>query len=265
MEQELLREQCHAYVLGALDGEEREQLQRRIESGDPDCLDAIQEARELVAQLALAAPLIEPPPALRSRVLQTIQSSPGNVISIATRRRPSYTAWAAWAVAAAVLVFAVVVRRDAGEVREQLARLNEDYVQMQERLQTVTAEAVRHRKVLAVIGARDARTIRLATTAPDAPQFRAYWSQPAGLVLVGSNVPAPESGRTLQLWIVPKSGGGNPISAGGFQPDGRGEVVLIADASTAPDAAAALAISNEPSGGSPQPTTTPTWVGAHTE
>ena len=40
------------------------------------------------------------------------------------------------------------------------------------------------------------------------------------------------------------------------------EVVLIADSAAPPQDTAALAISDEPAGGSPQPTTKPNWVGA---
>jgi hypothetical protein len=151
-----------------------------------------------------------------------------------------------------VLAFAILIQRQAGQLRGQLEHA-------QARLEQLEQEASVSRRVLAVLTSRDARMIRLATSAPEAPAFRAYWSRPEGLVLVGSNIPAPASGRAMQLWVVPKQG--VPISAGVFTPSAHGMVLHIAQTVAAPGDAAALAISDEPAGGSPQPTTKPNWVG----
>jgi anti-sigma-K factor RskA len=258
MDQQLLREQCEAYVLGALDGEERLEVERLIDSRDPGCLAALEEARELVAQVALMAPVLEPPAPLRAKVLSAIAAEPRNVVSIATRRRPNYLAWAAMAAAAGLAVVAIVARNNAGRWESEFARVHDEYVRSQSQVRALSADAERYQQVIAVLAARDARMIRLATSAPQEPQFRAYWSRPAGLVLLGENVTAPP-GRTLQLWVVTKKG--EAVSAGVFQPNEQGQVVMIAQASTPPEEAAALAISDEPAGGSPQPTTKPTWTG----
>jgi anti-sigma-K factor RskA len=260
---DLLRERCEVYLLGALDGEERVRLQAILDGGDPGSLAALDEAREFVAQLAYLAPPVDPPPALRSRVLAAIAGErPATVVPM-TSWRVRALRWIPWAVAAGLLAFAVAARWDATAVQGQLARLRQEYTDLQARFRQLSAEAARNRRVLAVLAARDARVIRLAGAAPEAPQFQAYWSVQAGLVLVGSNVPTPERGRTLQLWVVPKQG--DPINAGVFGPDERGTVVLVADITTPPGATAALAITVEPAGGSPQPTTRPAWVGAVSE
>lgn len=60
---------------------------------------------------------------------------------------------------------------------------------------------------------------------------------------------APESGRTYQLWRIV---GGTPASLGTFGPDGVLTDPLPADST--------LAVSVEPPGGSPQPTTTPLFA-----
>ena len=87
----------------------------------------------------------------------------------------------------------------------------------------------------------------------------AYWNSQAGLVVAGDKLPQLPAGRTLQLWVVPRQG--MPISVGIFRPNAAGQVLVVLPAAEALSAAKALAISEEPAGGIPQPTSTPGWVG----
>lgn len=244
MDPELLRERAEAYALGALDGAERDELQALLDARDPAALQEVRRATDLAGQLAWLAPPAEPPALLRPRLMNQIrsQAAPG------ARKPARWFAVAGWVAAAALLVVALVEQ-------SQLARLGSER-------DVLVREAARNRKVLSILMARDARMIRLGTTSQE-PVFRAFWSGPGGLVLAGVNVPAPASGRTFQLWIVPKQG--NPISVSVFEPDASGQVVLVTDVATSPADAAALAISDEPGGGSPQPTTKPAYVGSVSE
>ena len=77
-------------------------------------------------------------------------------------------------------------------------------------------------------------------------------------VLVTDNVAAPPSGQTYQMWL--QAAGGNFVSAGLVPPGPNETVLLQGDAATAQGAG----VSAEPSGGSPQPTTTPIALFAFT-
>lgn len=74
------------------------------------------------------------------------------------------------------------------------------------------------------------------------------------LAVLQVDMPAVPPGRVYQAWKI--NSAGQPVSLG-VLPSNRGEVVFAADLSDA----TAVAISVEPAGGSPAPTTTPVLVG----
>jgi anti-sigma-K factor RskA len=72
----------------------------------------------------------------------------------------------------------------------------------------------------------------------------------------------PSGNRVLQLWLIPKAPRGKPIPSLTLRPDADGHfVLLVSNPLELMAETKALAITEEPAGGSPQPTTTPRWVG----
>jgi anti-sigma-K factor RskA len=251
MEEQLLQQLCDEYALGLLDGDDREQIRRLAVAGSPEVRRGLRDSEELLAQLAWTATLVEPPALVRSQLLNRINADVRRTQAPPTPARRG--GWAlGWAVAAALAVASLYGYMALRGAHSELRRL-------EQQLASVQGEAVRSRKILEVVLARDARFIRLSTS-PNEPVFRAFWGGAAGLVLSGLDVPAPKAGRTFQLWVVPK-GGGTPVSAGVFAPQANGQVLLVAETQVRPGDAAALAISDEPAGGSAQPTTKPVFVG----
>lgn len=241
-----LQEHYEAFALGALEGEERAELESHLERRCATCTPAVEEARSLAAELAWLADPVAPPSRVRRRLMAEVRGEKQEAA------RPStWTHWVAWGAAAAALVFAFVAHRESTRLETQIAGLERQYDQ----LSTQNSE---YRRVLTIISAPATRPVSLG--AADSPQLHAYWNEPLGLVLAGSSLPAPGPDRTLQLWIVPAAG--NPISVGIFRPDENGNVLSVFTPSFRIAGTAALAISDEPAGGSPQPTTTPAWVGS---
>jgi anti-sigma-K factor RskA len=93
---------------------------------------------------------------------------------------------------------------------------------------------------------------RYQTTLSDGSTLTIVRSQSVGrAVLVTENLAAAPSGKTYQMWL--QAAGGSFVSAGLVPPGSTQPVVLEGDAATAQGAGVTI----EPSGGSPQPTTTP--------
>ena len=65
------------------------------------------------------------------------------------------------------------------------------------------------------------------------------------------NLPAVREGREYQLWLVTTDE--RKIPAGTFRPDQGGNAVVQATYALPPDALAAVAVTEEPAGGLPQP------------
>jgi anti-sigma-K factor RskA len=182
---------------------------------------------------------------------------------IVPEREPKRAAWFpawAWAAAAALVFFALFSIYQTRKLQQQLIELQARNAAQQQLRAQLEADRETYQRAMAIVRAPDARLVILtAKGKPELPEIHAYWSSKLGLVMMAMKVPAPAANRALQLWVVPKKGA--PISAGVFLPDASGGVFFISSPQAGIAGAAALEITDEPSGGSPQPTTTPIWVG----
>ncbi|HVS74831.1 MAG TPA: anti-sigma factor [Candidatus Acidoferrales bacterium] len=169
-----------------------------------------------------------------------------------------------WAGLAALLILSVYSGWQAKRLRRELAQLRLQSVATTEqraRLEKERANAQRTALILA-----DPASVQVAMPHSErngAPPMRAYWHAQLGIVVAGVKIPAPAGDRTLELWLLPRAQGGKPIPAGFARPQPDGTFVLLVSAPPASRGdTKALTITEEPAGGSPQPTTTPRWVGA---
>ncbi len=105
----------------------------------------------------------------------------------------------------------------------------------------------------------DVRTATLAASG-SAPSMRLFWNRDRDrVVLVAFDLPPAPSGRTYQLWGIGDAG--NPVSLGTFDTDASGRA-LVGRPVPADAEFTVSAVTEEPAGGSPQPTTTPFLVGS---
>jgi len=252
------------FALGVLDEDERRAFEGHL-AACVTCQAEVSAYRDVVAQLAVAAPDHEPPPTLRQRVLADARSvrpiRTGRSEAPLTKPPRGALAWLAAASFGAALIASsaylsersarIGLARSIAELRDTVS------VRDAERAGMLSAVAQRD-SVLAAVLAPDVQTTRL-TAAGRPPSVRLYWNRQAGrMVLAAFDLEPARTGRTYQLWGIAD---GSPVSLGTFNTADDGRVV----AAWAIDASLALqmaAVTEEPAGGSPQPTSTPFLSGS---
>jgi hypothetical protein len=228
-----------AYAAGALDSAEEAEFVEHLTSC-PQCEVEVRELLETTALLGIAA-AESAPPSLRGAVLaevaRTRQLPPTvTVLSehVARRGRRPGRRWAMTA-AACLAVFSVGL----GAYAWQLQNENSDLRRHSE-------------QIAAIAAAPDARAVSGHGGGGTAQVIMSRSANQMELVTAG--LTALPSGRTYQIWLIGPNG---PKSAGTFN---QGYTRPATEMFTGPGEATALALTEEPSGGSSQPTSKPFLV-----
>ena len=163
---------------------------------------------------------------------------------------------------AATALFVVSVFR----LRDALQQRNDAQAALQVATATTTQItgrlAVSDSLVAAMSGA-NVRVVDMVSTQKLAPGAKMFWDRLANRwTMVTHDLPQVQAGRTYQLWLVTAKA--EKISAGTFNTDAKGRAVVQATYQLAEADLAAIAITEEPTGGSPQPTGTILVAGAAT-
>jgi anti-sigma-K factor RskA len=259
-EHDQYRELVEAYALGALDAQERADFEAHLATGCAECAAALAEARYLTAQLAHLAPQAEPSDMLRGRLLQTVRAEARSTSTVAPAK--SAIPYWLWAGIAALLLLTAYSTWDDRRLQREIQAVNDQAaaeLRQREHLQRELSAMTHETKILTDPASRK---VMLMPHDTKMPQMEAMWHPEMGICLIGQKIPSPNSGRVLQLWLIPKKAGGKPMPVRTFMPDPNGNIVAMTE--HPPDIMAdvkALAITDEPAGGSPQPTSTPMWVG----
>ena len=128
------------------------------------------------------------------------------------------------------------------------------------RVATIAASQIRNtlaasESLVAAMSGANVRVVDMVSTLKQAPGAKMFWDQLANRwTLITHDLPAVKQGRTYQLWLVTAKA--EKISAGTFNTDARGRAVVQATYPLSEANLAAIAITEEPEGGSAQPTGT---------
>jgi anti-sigma-K factor RskA len=220
------------YLLGALEVDQAHEISDHLSQQCEYCLAHLKESSRVVESLSGLVELHAPPAHLRERVLAIAAPK-----QLKLKRNPWPLAFAFAAAAAIALVFWGI---------GQSNRLNE-----------LTRQRNELRGALAILSESDTRTVSFGK-APADPQGRVFVSRNGGVVFLGNRLPQLTAGKTFEFWLVPAKG--NPQPAGLFKTNAQGIAVNVLAQSINPSDYAAVAVSIEPNGGSPQPTSTPILI-----
>ncbi len=252
-----LRELSGGYALGALSDADR----RAFEAHLSTCAECAGEVRELVAVasgLAHAVPQVDPPAALRARVLSAAtaghrpDAAPAPPSS--TRRSGLFAMLSAAAAIAAIALglYAVSLQQRIRVLEEELRIASARATEINRQLVQYRVASDRALQIRAILAAPDLRRIDLAgqKTAPGA-FGRAFWSPTQGMVVAFDKLPATTTDRVYQLWVIPP--GGNPVSAGLLERQSDGTAITLGAPGASPRVGT-VAVTLEPAGGVPAPT-----------
>jgi anti-sigma-K factor RskA len=285
MTHEAASEALEALALDALDASEREGVMAHV-AGCAECQRELAAFENTASEIALAAAPLPMPPEQRDRIKARLlaraaadravaerafadvraetapPARPSDIVPIrASRRGMGAAAWMAMAAGLVAFVGMGGYMRASRERAALRVSLQEAQAERGARLAAMdslrTTLEDRDRMIANLTGAQVA-VMTLASPSPTSPTGRMFWDQAHDAwTFVAHRVPMPKTGRTYQLWLVTPTA---KINAGTFMPKPNGEVMMRATYAMSKDSLAAVAVTDEPMGGSPQPTTAPMMV-----
>lgn len=240
------------YSLGALEGEERQAIEKHLDECS-DCRKELEKLQGDLALLAFSASGSRPPARSRDRLMSAIAKEPRSS-QLPQQVRVSWWNAVGWAVALGAIVIGVLLREQNSDLRRHVADL-------QARSSKQDQQLLEAKQLLAALTSPDAAHFTLvAGPAPPQPQGKAIYVRGSGmLVFLASNMPAIPPHKTYELWLIPASG--DPVPAGLFKPDPHGSAAVIRPPLPTGVQAKTFAITVEPEVGSSAPTSQPIMVG----
>jgi anti-sigma-K factor RskA len=165
---------------------------------------------------------------------------------------------AAWLAAAASLAFVVaaagLVRasRERDTLRVALRATEARAAARADSLSAVSGALTEKARMLDAITGPSVRVVELTGSGVREPIARMFWDRASNRwTMVAHNLPMPPAGRTYQVWLVTSDA---KISAGTFEPSPAGDAMVQAEYALDSSALQAVAVTEEPAGGMPQPT-----------
>jgi anti-sigma-K factor RskA len=224
VERDNIHELAAAYAVNALDDRERSLFEAHLSECD-QCPDTVRSFQATAAALAVGVPTVDPPLALRARILElAAREHPHQSVVVL---RPRRQLWIAAAAAAAFAVVALGLGIWAATLSSSLSD-ERSAADAQARVALILAdESARH------LSLGDNGQVVLAPNGDG--------------VLVARSLPRAPSGKTYEAWVIGENG---PLRAGLFR--GGPVDVLLLDQRVPKGAKVAVTV--EPEGGSDQPT-----------
>jgi hypothetical protein len=196
---------------------------------------------------------------LRDRVIARATASKVQPLP-APRVRPQVIAWIA--VAASLIVVAGLAMQQRA-LQEQVAQQTTTIAGLEATLAAREAKLASREAELNAILDPNIQLTRMGVPGTPEPVVQLFWNRKSNLLMVHAfQLPPAAAAHAYQLWFIPRNGKPIPSVTFNTEVTGHGMVGQIKVPEGLDLTAAALTV--EPEGGSPQPTTTPFLVGSLT-
>jgi anti-sigma-K factor RskA len=246
------RDLAAAYALGALGPEETRDFEAFL-AGSPETRREVAEFRDVASLLALGEPARGAGTDLRNRVLARVSEEkrrriPGSPSGSSRSRTPA----AVWGALAASLIAVVGLGAALLSLRGDLTRLSQDLAERQQQLQAREA-------TLNAILEPGVELYQLTSSGDPDPGIQLFWDRKRNSAIIhGFRLkPVPE-GKEYQLWFIKD---GKPVPSVTFTPEPTGNARVEQVPVPTDGKVSAAAVTVEPAGGSPQPTSPILLVG----
>ena len=227
-----LRDDYAAYALGSLEGAELAELREHLARQCENCTPGVSDARGLVARMAGAVTLVDPPKRLRARIIALVNPQRGG-----------------WSRLTQVLAFTtclfafftvhIWMRHD---------EMHQVFLREDQKWREQNVELAKLQETLALLEDPAAKEVTFGKGA----RGRVVISPKHGVAFSGQNMAALAPGKTYEMWIIPK--GGKPVPAGTFAPSADGSALHLQSGPVDIASTAAVAVSIEQEGGVASPT-----------
>jgi anti-sigma-K factor RskA len=267
------RDMIEGYALGALDAEERAAFEAHLATGCAECARQVDEARWLVSQLAYVAPEATPSEMLKGRLLKTVRAEAqtgtgaaaaaagAESVGEAGRARGAIPFWM-WAAVAALLLFAVYSTWNSYRMDKEIRAANDRATALLAEREKMQKELLVAKREAMIMTDPSSHKIALWGEHAHPETLEAKWHEKYGLCVMGEKVPMPSENHVLQVWFIPKGEGKKPMPSMMVKPDANGKLMFVISNPPEPmDDTKAIAITEEPAGGSGWPTTPILWSG----
>lgn len=251
---ERLEELASLYVLGGLSAGETRAFEVQM-SNDEELHKLVLQLSDVTRGLAGTVPGVQPPPALKQKILAQIEAQK-KIVPLQPRagspqsQRPII--WLPWTLAACFAVICAVLFSRQNEMRARLDEMN----RLATTLQAATNDL--HQTIVALEETNRMANLRIAmldSKIADQPKAVgvSLWdpNRQNGVFVVENLKPLPPN-RDYQLWIIDPQYG-TPVDAGVFQTDEKGNVRIQFKAKLPIKTAGKFAVTEEAKGGSPTP------------
>jgi anti-sigma-K factor RskA len=253
---ERMEEQASLHVLGALTEVEAREFKKKLQA-DPELREYVSKLSVATGAIAGAAPLVNPPPQLREKILAQIE--PAQKIVTLPDRKPSPLSLLAWLLAGGAVAVCLIFFAQNGQLRgtiNQEAKQIDDLNQLAQSLESATnnlqlsVAALEETNRLANV--RIAMLDSLVSDAPKAVAVSLWDGTKQDGVFVAQNLKALPADRDYELWVIGDNG--KPVASGVFHGDQSGTARLNFKPAGFVRAAAEFAVTEEVKGGVSSPT-----------